>query len=193
MKCAKEAQSEASSECMGRLFLNRNASVVQEKLVNALLEMLEVPLINRKGSDEDHGLWLFETRQWLNLPLKTNFGICVTNFRFLTAPHARVEVDVPNLACPKNFLWCLIRKHNSDFAHCVLEPGRERDNLIASSNCAIKNPHEQDHALVRRIPGINKEKSKRFCVIPHRCRYPVDHSGKKSLYVESRLCRNKHG
>jgi hypothetical protein len=71
----------------------------------------------------------------------TNSGEGVSNLGLLTPFHARVEVDVSDLACAENGLGSLKGIHDSDLANIVLDSRGKRDELLTCAYFAIENAH----------------------------------------------------
>jgi hypothetical protein len=100
-----------------------------------MLKMVRVHWIH---CHEDHRLGLFETREWLDEPLRPDSSESVANLGLLTALHTRVKIDIADLARSENRLGCLSGVHDANLTHIVFETGDKRDELLARTDLAIE-------------------------------------------------------
>jgi hypothetical protein len=127
MESAQKAHSETSSKRLRGLFLNCDTSIIQNELVDAVLQVLKMIGVHRVNRHKDHGLGLFESRERLDKLLGPDSSESVANFGLLTALHAGIEVDIPDLTRSENCLGRLGWIHDANLTHIVFESGDEGD------------------------------------------------------------------
>ena len=190
---AQEAETPACAEGVGGLLLQGHGAVVEDDLVDGVFQVLVVVLVGGEGGDEDHGLGLYKARVGLDELLRANRRVCVADLGFLRALHARVEVDVADLARLEDRLGRLVRVHDAHFSNDVLQTRRKGAHRVAGPHLAIEDAHEQDDALVYVIPRVDQEQAQRLAEVAHGGGDLVDDGGQQGGDVEPRLGGHEHG
>jgi hypothetical protein len=189
----QKAEPPPRAEGVGRLLLQRDAAVVEDNLVDALLEVLVLVLVGRKGSDKDHALGLDEAGQRLHQLLRADGGVRVAHLGLLRALHARIEVDVANLAGAQHRLRALVGVLDADLAHDVLDARGKGADRVAGPDLAVEDAHEQDDALVHVVPRVDEQQAQRGVEAADGSGDLLDDGGQQGGDVVARLGRDHDG
>lgn len=102
-------------------------------------------------------------------------------------------MDVAYLARLEDRLGRLVRVHDANFSHDVLQASRKGAHCIAGPHLAVEDTHEQNDALVDVIPRVDQEQAQRLAEVAHGGGDLVDDGGQQGGDVEARLGRDEHG
>jgi len=105
----------------------------------------------------------------------------------LRALHTGVEVDVAHLAGLEYCLGRLVRVHDADLAHNVLELGGEGTYGISRSHLAIKYAHQQDNALIYIVPRIDEEHAERLLQVADWSGYLLNDGRQERCHIQASL------
>lgn len=193
MQAPQETQSPTRPQGLGMVLLQRHATVVEHELGDTVGQGRVVALVGGEGGDEDHGLRFLETRVGLDLVLGADFGECVAEFGILDLLHARVEVDVSDLAGSDDFLWYCVWILDTDLSNGILHTCSERYDIITGLDGSVKDTNKANDTSEIVIPRIHQEHLQRLLLIANRRRNVINHSRQNRRNTLPRLRAQQDG